>query len=230
MIMTNYAPHVPAARRSRTWLWIVLAVVLLVAGLAIGRWVMPAGSSPTTGTGQPGASTAPGGGAIAAPHGPAKITQGVPSGYTHDRAGAATAGVNAVQLVVNVAHGQADPEVASRTWTASNADAGARQALAAQPGSADQTSKLPTTTRVTAYSDTAATVEVWVVSVGSSAGIGGGTNTAAKWSTHTVQLTWESGDWKVSSLRAISGPQPGDNGAAPSTAPLTNGLYTYYIN
>ncbi|RSM80599.1 hypothetical protein DL991_10840 [Amycolatopsis sp. WAC 01375] len=201
----------------------------LVAGAALGRWVFPA-ESPAAGVTGPIGGIAPAGGIVAAPHGPVKINQGVPSGYTRDRAGAATAGINAVQLVTNLAHGQAAPEIASTTWTASTADDGTRRALSTRPGSADQTSKIPATTRVTAYTDAAATVEVWVVAVGSGDAIGGGTNTAARWSTHTIQLTWETGDWKVAGLRANSGPQPGDTNAAPATAPLTNGLYTYYIN
>lgn len=226
--MTNHMQHTPA-HRSRTGLWVGVAVAALVTGAALGRWVFPA-EAPVAGSTGAAAGTAPAGGIVAAPHGPAKITQGVPSGYTRDRAGAATAGINAVQLVNNLAHGQATPEIASTTWPASTADDGTRQALSTRPGSTDQTSKIPATTRVTAYTDATATVEVWVVAVGSGDAIGGGTNTAARWSTHTIQLTWENGDWKVAGLRANSGPQPGDTDAAPATAPLTNGLYTYYIN
>ncbi|WP_410646291.1 hypothetical protein [Amycolatopsis sp. cmx-4-54] len=226
--MTNLAQPT-SDRRSRNGLWIGVAVSALVTGAILGRWVIPAESPAAGGTG-PVTGIAPEGVLVAAPHGPAKISQGVPSGYTRDRAGAATAGINAVQLVNNLAHGQAAPEVASTTWTASTADAGTRQALSTRPGSADQTSKIPATTRVTAYTDAAATVEVWVVAVGSGDAIGGGTNTAARWSTHTIQLLWETGDWKVAGLRANSGPQPGAPTTAPATAPLTNGLYTYYIN
>ncbi|OXM44250.1 hypothetical protein CFP71_40570 [Amycolatopsis thailandensis] len=226
--MTNPAHHTPA-RRSRTVLLTVVPVAALVTGAALGRWVFPT-ESPAGGDSGPVTGTAPAGGIVAAPHGPAKFTHGVPSGYTRDRAGAATAGVNAVQLVNNLAHGQASPEIASTTWPASTADEGTRQALATRSGSADQTSKIPATTRVTAYADSSASVEVWVVAVGSGDAVGGGTNTAARWSTHTIQLRWENGDWKVAGLRANSGPQPGDTGATPVTEPLTNGLYTYYIN
>ncbi|WP_284741849.1 hypothetical protein [Amycolatopsis sp. RTGN1] len=227
--MVNYAPPTPTSgRSSRIWPWIALAIAALVVGVIVGRWVLPSDPAPAA---QPGTSATPSSGAVGGPHGPAKITQGVPSGYTHDQAGAATAGVNAVQLIVNVAHGQADSATAGKTWTASNADEAARAALSAGPDSpgSNQTSKLPATTRVTAYSDSSATVEIWVVSVGSTSGIGGA-STADDWSTHTVRLSWENGDWKVSSLRASKGPKPGDTGTTPSTTPLTNGLYTYYIN
>lgn len=230
--MSNYAPPVTAGRRSpRTWLLIVATIVALAVGLVVGRWVLPSSTSSAPQATQPGTSTAPASGAVGGPHGPAKIVQGVPSGYSHDQAGAATAGVNAVQLVLNIAHGQADSATASKTWTASNADEAARKVLATTPdaSSDNQTSKVPASTRVTAYSDASATVEIWVLSIGSTSGVGG-TTAAADWSTHTVRLTWENGDWKVSSLRASKGPKPGDGSPAPATTPLTNGLYTYYIN
>jgi hypothetical protein len=224
--MVNYAPPAPAPRRSRRALVITALVLLALAvGLVVGRWAIPSDSGSTPAGGTPTAA-----GAVSGPHGPSKITQGVPSGYTRDRAGAATAAVNAVQLVVNLAHGQADPQVAARTWAAGDADQAAQEALATQPDStADQTNKLPTTTRVTAYSDTAATVEVWVVSVGSSSSSG---RTAADWSTKTVELRWESGDWKLRNLRTRQGPKPGDEdtNSTAKPAPLQNGLYTYYIN
>jgi hypothetical protein len=226
--MATYSPAPAPRRASRNWLWPSLAVVLLVLGLAIGRWVIPASGSAATST--PPSATG-GSGGVGAPHGPSTVTQGVPSGYTHDQAGAATAAVNAVQLVGNLAHGQADPATAGKTWPASSAEAAARTALSSGPdgNTGDQTTKVPVSTRVTAYSDGSATVEVWVVAVGSTSGVGA--NTSAGWSTHTVGLVWQSGDWKVASLKAVTGPQPGSDAAASSTTtPLTNGLYSYYIN
>jgi hypothetical protein len=129
--------------------------------------------------------------------------------------------------MVAVAHGQADPETVRATWIASNADEAARKVLSAGPNTAgdDQTNKLPASTRVTEYSDTAATVEVWVVSVGST---NGGTLTAARWTTVTFQLVWEE-DWKIRSLRSAAGPEPGDNRPGTPTPPITDSLYTFYI-
>jgi hypothetical protein len=228
--MANFAPPAPTTQRSRGWvLWLIALVVVAVGVFALGRWVFPATSGQES-TGGSSTST-PSQGGLGAPHGPAKIVKGVPSGYTRDKAGAATAAANAIQLQVAVAHGQADPETVKSTWIASNADQQTREALSEGKNTSgdDQTNKLPATTRVTAFSDTSATVEVWVVSVGSTSGIGGGTLTAAKWSTVTYQLVWEREDWKVTSFKSVSGPQPGQNGNGSTLPPLTNGLYTFFI-
>lgn len=225
--MVNYAPSQPTGHRdrSRTGPWLLVAVITLAVGVAVGRWVLPAHATGSS------AGHAEGAG-IGAPHGPTTITQGVPSGYSHDPSGAATAAINVVQLLNNVAHGQANPATVGRTWIASNADAAVRAALSAgaEATGGDQTNKLPVSTRVTGYSETAATVQVWVVSVGSSTGIGGGTLTAAQWSTHTIGLNWEAGSWKVTSVSVSPGPQPGDNSTTAEPAPIAGGLYTFYIN
>lgn len=232
--MTNYAPPAPAstgAGRPRTALWLAVVVVVGIVAFVLGRWVLPAES----GEGADGTRTAPtstatpGEVALNAPHGPKTFTKNVPSGYTRDKAGAATAAVNAIQVQVAVAHGKADPETVKQTWIASNADQQTREALSEGPNTSgdDQTNKLPVTTRVTEFSDSAATVEIWVVSVGSTSGIGGGTLTAARWSTATYRLAWE-GDWKVVSLKSVSGPQPGETSNGAPLPPLTNGLYTFY--
>lgn len=229
--MANFMPPGQTAPRNRSWiLWLIALVVVAAGVFALGRWVFPATSAPEPPGGT--STSTPPSGEMATLHGPAKLENGVPSGYTRDQAGAATAAANAIQLQVAVAHGQADPETMQATWIASNADQPTREALSEGPNTTgdDQTNKLPATTRVMAFNDTAATVEVWVVSVGSTTGIGGGTLTAAKWSTVTCQLAWERGDWKVTSLKSVSGPQPGENSTGSNLPALTNGLYTFYID
>jgi hypothetical protein len=228
--MANYAPPQPA-RRSRRWGWIVLAVVTLVIGLILGRYVLAGSTSanaPTSTSTSPTTSQSAG---LAAPHGPRSIAQGVPTGYTDDQAGAATAAVNATQLRVALAHGQATPATAARLWLASTADATTRQAFSqgSDGSSGDQTNKLPAATRVTSFSPTATTVQVWVVSAGSAPALGGGDVVSAAWTTETYQLVWQAGDWKVASVQTSQGPQPGDT--TTQTVPaLTNGLYSFYLN
>jgi hypothetical protein len=225
--MVNYASTQPP-RRSQPWLWLGLALLTLVIGLLVGRYAFPA---TTAGAPSPTSTASTNSGSFGGPHGPHTITQGVPSDYSDDQAGAATAAVNTVQLVVALAHGQADPATAARMRLASNADAAARQALSTQPdNSGDQTSKSPASTRVTAFTPTDATVQVWIVSVGSTTGIGGSPITAEDWSTDTIRLTWQHNDWKVVSLHTAHGPKPGDSTTAAPGAPLQNGLYTFYIN
>ena len=226
--MANYAPPQPA-RRSRRWGWIVLAVLTLALGLVLGRYVLP-GAASASGP-APTPTTPPQSAGLAAPHGPRSITQGVPSGYTDDQAGAATAAVNAVQLRVALAHGQATPATAARLWVASTADTTTRQAFSqgADGSSGDQTNKLPAATRVTSFTATATTVQVWVVSAGTAPAFGGGDVVSAAWTTETYQLVWQGGDWKVVSIQTGQGPQPGDT--TTQTVPaLTNGLYSFYLN
>lgn len=228
--MANYAPSAPTGNRSRTGLWItIVAVFALIVGLAVGRWVVP---STPTGTGS--GSTAPSGtqtaGGLGGPHGPARIVNGVPSGYTRDKTGAATAAANAVQVQVAAAHGQADPETVKSTWIAGNADEKTRQALSQGRNTDGQnrTNRLPTDPRVTAYSDDAATVEIWVASVGFNPAIGGGTTSTVAWSTSIYQLVWEDGDWKVRTFTSVDGPQPGKSDKALPSA--STGQYTFYID
>jgi hypothetical protein len=233
--MTTYAPQParPSGARPRR-LWPVIAGIVaavLVAGF--GGWLIgDAGCKPDGGP--PADAPASSTGGLGAPHGPKVIRNGVPSGYTQDQAGAANAAVNAVQVQTAVAHGNADGAETAATWIAATADAHARAALSVATGapSDDQTSKTPVTTRVTSFTGSAATVEVWIVAVGSSAGIGGGVTTSQNWSTQTYTLTWEKGDWKVVSFRTKNGPQPGDgqSSTGASVPPLTNGLYTVFIN
>lgn len=226
--MANYASPKPAPR-GRTVLWLGALVLALAVGLVLGRWVIPANEGAQPNGGAP-ATAGAGVVALGAPHGPKTITKGVPSGYSRDKAGAATAAANAIQLQVAVAHGQADPEITRSTWIASNADDKTRAALSEGKNTTgdDQTNKFPAATRVLEFSDDAATVEVWVASVGSTTGIGGGTLTAATWSTATYRLAWE-GDWKVTTFKSVSGPQPGQDSTGSTKPLLTNGLYTFYI-
>ncbi len=233
--MTTYAPQ-PArptgARPRRLWPVIAAIVVALLIGGVAGWLISPAGSNSDSGPGGDAPTSSAGG--LGAPHGPKVIRNGVPSGYTQDQAGAANAAVNAVQVQTAVAHGNADGAETASTWIAAAADAHARAALSAATGAPgdDQTSKTPVSTRVTSFTGSAATVEVWIVAVGSSAGIGGGVTTSQNWSTQTYALTWEKGDWKVVSFRTKNGPQPGDgqSSTGASVPPLTNGLYTVFIN
>ncbi|CRK56999.1 putative integral membrane protein [Alloactinosynnema sp. L-07] len=226
------ANHAPTTTRRLPLPWLAALVLVAVAAFALGRWVLPGEDHQGSGTDHTvGSSTAsPSAGTLGAPHGPAKVVSGVPSGYTRDKAGAATAAGNAVQVQVAVAHGQADPGTVKSTWIASNATDQARAALSAGKNTdgEDQTNKLPVSTRITAFTDTSATVEVWVVAVGAATGVGGGTLTAARWSTVTFQLTWE-GDWKVTTFKSVSGPQPGASTDGAALPALTNGLYTFYI-
>ncbi|HEY3690551.1 MAG TPA: hypothetical protein VGL46_09625 [Pseudonocardiaceae bacterium] len=233
--MTTYEPQpsLPTGTRPRRRRLAIVGFLLAVVVAGVAGWLIGRAGT-TVDRGAPAGAPAAAVGGLGAPHGPKQIRRGVPSGYTHDATGAANAAVNAVQVQTAVAHGNADSGQTASTWIASSADEHARTALSAATGTPgdDQTSKTPLTTRVTALTRSSATIEVWIVAVGSSTGIGGGTTTSQDWSTQTYSLTWEQDDWKVQSFHTKNGPQPGDtqSGTGSSVPPLTSGLYTVFIN
>ncbi|RLK58366.1 hypothetical protein [Actinokineospora cianjurensis] len=227
--MTTSNQYAAPGNRPRTALWVGAVALALLAGLAIGWLVLPHdAASPVAAPPQSTASRVDG--HVGAPHGPRVITRGVPSGYTRDEAGAATAAVNCVQVQVNTAHGLADPATVKATWIARTADATARGALSQgrNTDGDDRTTKLPASRRVVEFTQDKAVVEVWVASVGIGTGIGGGTVTAQTWTTQTITLAWED-DWKVVSIKTRRGPEPGENGASAPALPTQSALYTFYV-
>ncbi|CCK29130.1 putative integral membrane protein [Streptomyces davaonensis JCM 4913] len=74
---------------------------------------------------------------------------------------------------------------------------------------------MPIGTKVTTYSDSAATVEVWCTGVFGTAGEGSTDPVSSDWFTMTLKLRWAD-DWKVESFAQKDGPSPvpGDNKAS----------------
>jgi hypothetical protein len=75
---------------------------------------------------------------------------------------------------------------------------------------------VPVGTKVTSYSASAATVEVWCTGVFGMAGESSTNPASSDWFTMTLQLRWASSDWKVDSFSQKDGPAPvpGDNRAS----------------
>ncbi|MFV0135059.1 hypothetical protein ACLGIH_17875 [Streptomyces sp. HMX87] len=75
---------------------------------------------------------------------------------------------------------------------------------------------MPIGTKVTSYSDTTATVEVWCTGVFGTAGEKSTNPVTSDWFTMTLQLRWVDNDWKVDSFSQKDGPAPvpGDNKAS----------------
>ena len=100
-------PTAPAPGRSGRRRWIaVVVVVVLVAAAGVGGYLL--------GRNHAGSSTA-GDVSSGAPYGPARLTDGVPGGYTHDRGGAANAAVNAVQASLLVQANKLKAKTSSRS-------------------------------------------------------------------------------------------------------------------
>lgn len=66
----------------------------------------------------------------------------------------------------------------------------------------------PVGTKVTAYTDSTATVEVWCTGVFGTAGVGSTNPVTNDWFTMTLDIQWAGGDWKVASFSQKEGPAP----------------------
>jgi hypothetical protein len=75
---------------------------------------------------------------------------------------------------------------------------------------------VPIGTKVTGYSDTAATVEVWCTGLYGTAGTTSTNPVTSDWFTLTLRLRWTDNDWKADSFSQKDGPAPvpGDNKAS----------------
>ncbi|SDM61886.1 hypothetical protein SAMN04487981_1028 [Streptomyces sp. cf386] len=75
---------------------------------------------------------------------------------------------------------------------------------------------VPVGTKVTSYSSSTATVEVWCTGVFGMAGESSTNPASSDWFTMTLQLRWANSDWKVDSFSQKDGPAPvpGDNRAS----------------
>ena len=158
--------------------------------------------------------------------GPRTVTAGVPVGYAHTGAGARAAAARYVttgQTMLDAGPALAGDAVramaASRTADAQVDDvigrlAALRAKLAAGSGPVWYW-QAALATRLDDYRSRRARVAVWSVGVLSRRDVAA---PQAGWSTSTLQLVWERGDWKVASELVRSGPTPMLNlGAHPST-------------
>ncbi|SDP97842.1 hypothetical protein [Lentzea jiangxiensis] len=231
MSFTSPAAHTgPRSAARRPLLLVLAAAVLLIGGVVIGRYGVPATDEPTE-TGQVPRSSAPDS-AGAREHGPSKIVKGVPSGFTRDREGAASAAVIAVQLPLNIARNYADLEVVKSTWLARDADAATRREYSERGSTTgdDLTIKMPADVTVKDFNGDNAVVEVWVSTTGVAPGFGGrGTTRSQSFSTVTVELVWEREDWKVVTFTTSDGPRPGTDTAAPAPTLKPFAFYGFFL-
>ncbi|MFD8843660.1 hypothetical protein [Streptomyces pseudogriseolus] len=212
---------------SRSLVTVVGVVVLLIAAIAFAN--RGGGDS----DGEEGADSPKA--AATAPSGEKPVSAGaagIPAGFAHDRQGAESAAANyAVALgsaeMFNparrheVVQALADPGSLDKLQSGFDADYSADflQAIGldadgkAPEGSTFVSRTLPVGTKVTDYSDNAATVEVWCNGL---FGLTGEKSTApvtSSWFTVITKLTWSSDDWKILETSQKTGPTPvpGDN-------------------
>ncbi|GHE31248.1 hypothetical protein [Streptomyces capitiformicae] len=213
---------------SRSLVTIVGVVVLLIAAIAFAN--RGGDDSGDSGSGGDKAETAP---TAASGERPVETkTGGIPSGFAHDRQGAESAAANyAVVLVsADILKPARRSEIVQQVFVADKAAAleeslskaydqnflsnvGLDENGNAPAGSTYVSRTMPVGTKVTSYSDSAATVEVWCTGVFGMAAENTTSPVTSDWFTMTLQLRWADGDWKVDSFAQKEGPAPvnGDN-------------------
>ncbi|MFC9469851.1 hypothetical protein [Streptomyces coelicoflavus] len=207
---------------SRSLVTVVGVVVLLIAAIAFANRGGDGSASAEGGDGdKPKASaTAPSG------------TRPVQSGFAHDEQGAQSAAANyAVALGSDgmfdkarrheIVQALADPGWVDRLQSGFDADyseaflkkIGLDKNGKAPSGVTFVNRTLPAGTKVTAFSSSAATVDVWCNGLFGLTGEKTTNPVTNSWFTVTMKLSWDGSDWKVTETSQKNGPTPvpGDN-------------------
>ncbi|WP_405161524.1 hypothetical protein OG203_35105 [Nocardia sp. NBC_01499] len=182
--------------------------------------------------------TSAGGGQVRAGHGPTTVTAGVPTGYTRDRAGAATAAVNIVQALTQAGQGRVSATAVRSALAASDPGPGLTKSMDIASGrehDSNVLNVLPAAVTVESLNPDTAQVAVWTVAVSrDSITPRDPVSVMTLWSSTTVSVVWEHGDWKAKDLATRSGPTPDEVVApgpgSPLTLPLQGGYYTFYVD
>lgn len=191
------------ARHRRRWPMAFGCLLLVLAGLgggfAIGRSTAPASR---LGAGTAGA-------------GPRTVSDGLPTGYADTAAGAAVAAANYVVAVNAAAAGRSTPTAIIATLLATPTPAGEGSKLTGKETTSRTAALIaPVSGKVSAFSPTTATVQVWTSGANVYDSGNGQVIATGGWGTTTVQLVWQGDDWKVDATASTSGPDPGHDGKA----------------
>jgi len=226
-------------RSSRNLVTVVGVVVVLIAAIAFAN--RGGGSSAgASGSGSSSSSSAAGGTRAepTAPTGVKPVTgqsAGIATGFPRSNQGAQSAAANyAVALgsegmfqadrrhtIVAAIH---DPAVVAKLQSTLDTayspaflkEIGLNADGSAPSGLTFVSRAIPVGTKVTDYSDSSATVEVWSTGLIGLAGVGSTKPVSTTWFTLTERLAWVDGDWKIESSSQKQGPAPvsGDDQAA----------------
>ncbi|WP_409237904.1 hypothetical protein [Streptomyces sp. PA5.6] len=213
---------------SRSLVTVVGVVVLLIAAIAFAnRGGDDSSSGDSDGKKPDAAATAPTGEKpVGGKNG------GIPSGYAHDEQGAQSAASNyAVALVsADILKPDRRTEIVKQLFVADKVSelqskfdktyskdfldkVGLDEKGNPAPGQTYVSRTAPVGAKATAYSDSAATVEVWCTGAFGTAGQDTTNPVSNDWFTLTLKLRWADNDWKVESFQSKDGPAPvnGDN-------------------
>ncbi|MBQ7805059.1 hypothetical protein [Rhodococcus sp. (in: high G+C Gram-positive bacteria)] len=212
-------------------MWVKLAIGFSVLVLIVGIIaVFTSGSDDDSNSGAD---------AIRAAHGPTTTIDGVPAGYTRDQAGAQTAAVNFIQANGQTYQGRIDAARLREVAVSASATDALNAVIDVSSGRTDlgkTVNNVPLIVTVTDFSQDSATVSVWGMGVGQSPVSEGSDKVGilTVYSTSTVTMKWENGDWKAQDWKFVSGPSAEDAQFPAADSPLSkpgaNGFYTFYVN
>ncbi|MCK0515763.1 hypothetical protein [Williamsia sp. DF01-3] len=223
-----------APTRSRTPWWIgggaLLVIVVLILVLAAACGGDDGGDS-----GKAEKNSTQG---IGSAHGPQSITDGIPSGYTRDKVGVTTAGVNFVQAMTQANQGRISGEKLREQSVGTSATPALLEVMDQISGRGESENvyaTIPVLTTVPEFSPDKAVVSVWQVDTGQSkVGDAGKVGVQTIWSTSTVTMSWSGSDWKAVDWKFAPGPNPADTTFPAADSPLaqkaTNGYYSFYVD
>lgn len=224
------------AKQSRKPWWIGGGALAIIVLLVIIVAVSCGGGDDSNGSagGEKDSST-PG---IGSAHGPQSITNGIPSGYTRDKTGASTAGVNFIQAITQAGQGRIAGDKLREQAVGSTPTQALLDVVAQNSGrTADENvySTIPVVTTVPEYTADRAVVSVWQVdSSQSKVGTDGKVGVQTIWSTTTITLAWSGSDWKAVDWRFEPGPNPADATFPAADSPMaqkaTGGYYSFYVD
>ncbi|MEU6880928.1 hypothetical protein [Streptomyces sp. NPDC046712] len=218
------APRRPPARGSRSLITVVGVVVLLVAAIAFANRG-DTDDADTTSSSKPPGKSSPTSATGVRPV-PGKNGE-IPMGFARDEQGAQSAAANySVALVsADILKPDRRSEIVQQLFVQdkveelkSNLDKaysreflsklGLDEAGNAATGLTYVSRTAPVGTKVTQFSDSAATVEVWCTGVFGTAGASSTNPVTNDWFTMTLALRWADNDWKVDSFSQKEGPAP----------------------
>ncbi|MDQ0942424.1 hypothetical protein [Streptomyces sp. V1I1] len=220
-------------RSSRSLITVVGVVVLLIAAIAFAN--QGGGDDNSSTTDAKGTGTAP---TAATGVRPVTGKNGeIPSGFAKDEQGAQSAAANYAVALVSAEILKPDRrreivrqlfvtakvgELEARLDQAYNKEFLGKIGLDAKgdaPAGLTYVSRTaPVGTKVTEYTNTSATVEVWCTGVFGTAGVSSTNPVSNDWFTMTLKLQWADGGWKVESFSQKDGPAPVNADRTASTA------------
>lgn len=214
-------------RSSRSLIAVVGVVVLLIAAIAFAN---RGGGGDSGASGAGGGDDRASGSEPTAASGVKPVTGksgGIPSGFAKDEQGAESAAANyAVALVsADILRPAAREQIMSQVFAPDKAvdleakfDAAYDKAFLdkigldengnAAEGLTYVSRTAPVGTKVTQFTDSSATVEVWCTGVFGTAGVSSTNPVTNDWFTMTLKLQWVGDDWKVESFAQKDGPAP----------------------